>query len=74
MFLPNRKTKYDASKPHISEQPMTLQNWYKHVNWLSTTLIIFLPLAGFISAYWVTLQRNTALFAIAYYFFSGLGA
>ncbi|KAK2067590.1 hypothetical protein P8C59_001316 [Phyllachora maydis] len=64
---------FHAGRHYRLHCPKEDQNWYKHVNWLSTTLIIFLPLAGFISAYWVTLQRNTALFAIAYYFFSGLG-
>lgn len=52
---------------------MTWKNWYKHVNWLNTTFIIFIPLAGLISAYWVPLQYKTAIFAIAYYFFAGLG-
>lgn len=71
--LRKSKTKTDSRKPHISEQPMTLKNWYKHINWLSTTLIIFLPLMGVIASYFVPLQLNTALFAVLYYFFSGLG-
>lgn len=71
--IPLRKKNYDIRKPHISELPMTWKNWYKHVNWLNTTFIIFIPLAGLISAYWVPLQYKTAIFAIAYYFFAGLG-
>ncbi len=35
---------------------MTLKNWYQHINWLNTTLIIFVPLIGLVSAYWVQLQ------------------
>lgn len=52
---------------------MTWQNWYQHVNWLNTTFIIFVPLAGLMSSYWVPLQTKTAIFAVAYYFFAGLG-
>ncbi|KAH9439062.1 stearoyl-CoA 9-desaturase [Pyricularia oryzae] len=73
-FKPMRNTKgYDVSKPHISETPMTLKNWHKHVNWLNTTFILFVPLAGLISTYWVPLQWKTAVWAVVYYFNTGLG-
>ncbi|KAI0009268.1 delta-9 fatty acid desaturase [Xylariaceae sp. FL0662B] len=71
-YVPLRKA-FDAKKPHISEQPITFWNWYKHINWLNCTLILFIPLLGAIGAYWVPLQRNTLIFAIAYYVNSGLG-
>ncbi|KAL2258450.1 hypothetical protein VTK26DRAFT_8230 [Humicola hyalothermophila] len=71
--IPLRKKNYDIRKPHITEQPMTWSNWYQHVNWLNTTFIIFIPLAGLISSYWVPLQTKTAIFTVAYYFFAGLG-
>lgn len=45
-YKPLRGSKYDLKKPHITEQPMTWKNWYKHINWLSTTFIIFIPLIG----------------------------
>ena len=32
---PNRNTKYDPKKPHITDTPITKANWYKHVNWLN---------------------------------------
>lgn len=71
--IPLRKKNYDIRKPHITEQPITWSNWYQHVNWLNTTFIIVIPLAGLISSYWVPLQTKTAIFTVAYYFFAGLG-
>lgn len=65
--------KKDANKVHIADTPMTWSNWPQHINWLNTTLVIFVPLAGFISAYWVPLQLKTALWAVFYYVHTGLG-
>ena len=71
---PNRNPKYDPKKkPHITEEPITRANWYKHVNWLNITLIVGVPIYGMIAAYWTPLQLKTALFAFAYYFMTGLG-
>jgi stearoyl-CoA desaturase (delta-9 desaturase) len=70
---PNRSSKYDPSKPHITESPITSANWYKHVNWLNVTLIVGIPLYGLIQAIWTPLRWQTALFAVVYYFMSGLG-
>lgn len=63
-YVPLRKKNYDMKKPHISELPMTWKNWYKHIDWLSTTFIIFIPILGFISTYWVPLQLKTAIWAV----------
>lgn len=72
-YVPLRGKKADVNKVHISDTPMTWSNWHKHVNWLNTTFIIFVPLAGFISAYWVPLHLYTAIFSVIYYFNTGLG-
>lgn len=72
-FKPLRSQKYDMRKPHISETPMTWKNWYKHINWLNTTLIVFVPMLGLVAAYWVPLQWKTLAFAVIYYFNTGLG-
>lgn len=72
-YKPLRSSKYDLKKPHITEFPITWDNWYKHVNWLNTTFIIFVPLMGLIAAYWTPLHPKTAIFAVIYYFNSGLG-
>lgn len=66
-------SKHDVAKVHIADTPLTWSNWHKHVNWLNTTLIVFIPLIGFISAYWVPLHLYTAIFAVIYYFHTGLG-
>ena len=70
---PNRNKKYDPKKPHITEEPITKANWYKHVNWLNVTLIIGVPIYGMMAAYWTPLHWKTAVFAIVYYFMTGLG-
>ncbi|KAL8714721.1 MAG: hypothetical protein Q9225_006504 [Loekoesia sp. 1 TL-2023] len=70
---PNRSRTYRPNEPHITESPITKANWYKHVNWLNVTLIVGIPLYGCIQAIWTTLQWKTALWAIAYYYMTGLG-
>lgn len=72
-YKPARGKSYDMKKPHITEQPITLKNWHKHVNWLNVTFIIFVPLATRISTYWVPLQFKTAVWSVVYYFNTGLG-
>lgn len=62
-----------GNKIHIADTPMTWSNWHKHVHWLNTTLIVFVPIIGFISAYWVPLHLYTAIFSVVYYFNTGLG-
>jgi stearoyl-CoA desaturase (delta-9 desaturase) len=60
-------------KTHITDTPMTRANWYKHVNWLNVTLIVGIPLYGCIQASWAPLYLKTAIFAVVYYFWTGLG-
>ncbi|GKZ32220.1 stearoyl-CoA 9-desaturase [Aspergillus brasiliensis] len=62
-----------VSKVHIADTPITLGNWHKHVNWLNMTLIVLVPLYGCIQALWTPLQLKTAIWAVAYYFFTALG-
>ncbi|KAJ5808752.1 stearoyl-CoA 9-desaturase [Penicillium riverlandense] len=62
-----------GSRPHITETSTTWGNWYQHINWLSVFFIIVLPLMGFVAAFCYPLQRATAVFAIFYYFNTGLG-
>jgi stearoyl-CoA desaturase (delta-9 desaturase) len=66
-------TKYNPQTVHIADTPMTWSNVHLHVNWLNTTLIIIIPILGFISAYWVPIRLYTAIWAILFYFNTGLG-
>ncbi|KAK0353890.1 stearoyl-CoA 9-desaturase [Friedmanniomyces endolithicus] len=70
---PNRNHKYDPKKPHITETPLTRRNWYKHVNWLNVVFIIGIPITGLIAAIYTPLRLPTAIFAVLYYFATGLG-
>lgn len=60
-------------KLHISEQPITLCNWHRHVNWINTALILIIPVFGCIAAFYTHLRLSTAVWAIIYYFWTGLG-
>ncbi|KAL6884122.1 delta-9 fatty acid desaturase [Trichoderma longibrachiatum] len=71
--LRSSSSKYDPKKVHIADTPITWSNWYKHVNWLNTIFIVFIPLIGFVSSYWVPLKLSTAIFSVIYYFNTGLG-
>jgi len=72
-FKPLRSKQYDLRKPHISELPMTMRNWHKHINWLNTTFILLIPMCGMVASHWVPLRLATLLFAFTYYFNTGLG-
>lgn len=71
----NAKVKTTASVkgPHISELPFTWQNWHQHVNWLNTYFVVFVPLMGFVGAYWTPLHLYTAIFSVFYYAVTGIG-
>lgn len=65
---PNRSRSYDPKKPHIADTKMTSANWYKHVHWLNSFLIIGVPIIGLVVAVWTPLYWQTALFAVVYYY------
>jgi fatty-acid desaturase len=66
-------TLIDFDRVHISDQPITLQNWYRHINWFSTTLVVLIPTYGLYACRYVPLTRATAVWAVIYYFFTGFG-
>lgn len=70
---PNRNPKYDPKKPHITDQPITRANWYKHVNWLNCFFILGIPMMGCVAALWTPLRLSTAIWAVVFYFWTGLG-
>jgi stearoyl-CoA desaturase (delta-9 desaturase) len=60
-------------KPHISETSVTWTNWHKHANWLNIIFILGIPMSGVAATAWVPLRWPTAIWAIVYYFLTGLG-
>lgn len=42
------------------------------MNWLNTTVVVIIPIFGFLSAFWTPLHLYTAIFAVAYYLNSGI--
>jgi stearoyl-CoA desaturase (delta-9 desaturase) len=58
---------------HVQHQPISLHNWYKKINWLNTTLVIFVPLYGLHLARSTPLTRPTLIWSVVYYFFTAFG-
>jgi len=76
MALKNAATAGGEARPkrqHISDKPITLANWYEHINWLNTTVTVIIPTVGFIAAYFTPLRRATLIASVVYYFITGLG-
>lgn len=67
------ETKEGKGKVHISEQPFTVSNWYKHINWVNTILIAIYPAIGIMCTPFVKLTWQTAVWSFVYYFITGLG-
>lgn len=72
---PKRKNKYttSSSQPHITELPITLTNWWKHVDWLNVYFILLVPAVGVYWSLWTPLSWKTLVWSIVYYFNTGLG-
>lgn len=58
---------------HITDQPFTMSNWYKQIEWINVLFVIGIPLGGIIAAYSTPLLPKTALWGLIYYFLTGLG-
>ncbi|KAI1851022.1 hypothetical protein JX265_004554 [Neoarthrinium moseri] len=58
---------------HISEQPMTWSNWYQHIDWFKTGLLVFIPLVACYWAYYTPLQRPTLIFSVLLHLWAGIG-
>ncbi len=53
--------------------PITWDNWFKEINWLSFAILTVTPFVGLVGAYLVKLRWETFLFSIFYYYVTGLG-
>jgi stearoyl-CoA desaturase (delta-9 desaturase) len=58
---------------HISEQPVTLANWWKHIDWVNVVFVAVIPFFGLIAAFSTPLLWKTVAWALLYYFMTGLG-
>jgi hypothetical protein len=58
---------------HIIDQPWTLSNWHKHLNWLHVIILGGVPLLGIYGLMTTTVQTKTLVWAVIYYFMTGLG-
>jgi len=69
--IPEITTKNDFS---VLNEPWKLTNFYKKLDWVHVLGLVFMPIYGFYMAFTsVPLQQKTAIFAVVYYFFTGLG-
>ncbi|KAI7902253.1 delta-9 desaturase [Cokeromyces recurvatus] len=69
MKAPLPKTKM----PPLFDQTITSKNWTKHVNWVHATLLLGTPLIGLYGIFTTELTKKTMIWAIIYYFITGLG-
>jgi stearoyl-CoA desaturase (delta-9 desaturase) len=62
-----------ANRPHITDEPITAKNWWKHLNMLNIFLIVIIPMLGLWAAWYTPLQRKTLIWSVVYYFNTGFG-
>lgn len=53
--------------------PFRWNIWWKEINWLNFAILIITPIIGFIGMYFTHLQLKTFIFAVIYYYITGLG-
>jgi stearoyl-CoA desaturase (delta-9 desaturase) len=59
--------------PSLFDEPVTMKNWYKFVNWPQSILLCGAPLIGLYGMFTTELQTKTLIWSIIYYFITGLG-
>ncbi|CAO3673882.1 unnamed protein product [Rhizopus stolonifer] len=75
------RTKTEAMKPPLPktqmpplfDKPVTNKNWYQFVNWPQSILLLSTPLIALYGMFTTELTRKTMIWAIVYYFITGLG-
>jgi len=70
---PYNLLKERPKKWNIRDDPITWSNWYKHINWLHTPLLIAIPVLSIYGLFTTSLTKYTAIWAVVYYFVTGLG-
>ncbi|KAG0736497.1 hypothetical protein G6F57_002399 [Rhizopus arrhizus] len=75
------RTKTEAMKPPLPksqmpplfDKPVTSKNWHQFVNWPQSILLLSTPLIALYGMFTTELTRKTLIWAIVYYFITGLG-
>lgn len=62
-----------VTKTLANTKPRVRGPWYKEIEWISTIFIVGLPFLCLYGLLTTKLNTKTALFSVAYYYFSGLG-
>ncbi|RIB05623.1 delta-9 desaturase [Gigaspora rosea] len=79
MSQPKQPDKVEPSpqtKPknwHIRDEPITWNNWYKHVDWIHAVILISLPIIALFGLLTTEIKQKTAIWSVIYYFVTGLG-
>ncbi|KAL1925314.1 uncharacterized protein VTP21DRAFT_197 [Calcarisporiella thermophila] len=61
----------DKSEP-LFDGPITINNWYKYVNWLNVAFILGTPLVSLYGICTTEIQIKTLIWAVIYYYYTGL--
>jgi len=78
VLLP-KEQRLDATVDQAKHQPSMLGDahadkpLWQRLNYIHVAILTFVPLASLYALFFVPLQWKTALFAVAYYFFTGFG-
>ncbi|CAO3620921.1 unnamed protein product [Cunninghamella blakesleeana] len=62
-----------SEMPPLFDEPTTVNNFYKHINWPQSILLIITPLIGIYGCLTTPLNQKTLYWSILYYFITGLG-
>jgi stearoyl-CoA desaturase (delta-9 desaturase) len=81
VFTTIERTKTEAMKPPLPktqmpplfDKPVTNKNWTQFVNWPQSILLLSTPLIALYGMFTTELTRKTLIWAIGYYFITGLG-
>lgn len=67
------KQRLTGRQKHISEQPLSIGNFFQKIQWLNTTLVLLIPFVASLSQAVVPLQKKTLALAVFWYVMSALG-
>ncbi|KAG0245383.1 hypothetical protein BGW41_000010 [Actinomortierella wolfii] len=65
--------KHEEPLPPLIGEKVTLSNWYKFVDWKHVIGLGLTPLIALYGVFTVEMQRKTIIWAVIYYFMTGLG-